>query len=120
MELGSMAAAAQPAAVGAGSLFATLTSAGAGGYGVPIVYGAVQGGMLTLGSAVAGINTWARKKGVTEDERQIATQPKESEQQTSEEGANLSEDGQGEGAHEEAPTVEGVKLAEAKGRLSKL
>lgn len=117
-----MAGAAQSATVGAGSLFATLQSAGAGGYGVSIVYGAVQGGMATVGTTVAGINTWWRKKQATGEGQQVETQPGELKQQTSDEGTTLSEDKQAI-SQEEGQTTEGGTLAEVKelpGRSSKL
>ncbi|KAL8793399.1 MAG: hypothetical protein Q9195_003985 [Heterodermia aff. obscurata] len=67
--IGSAAAASQGPAVAAGSLFATLTSAGAGGYGVPIIYGAVQGVAASTGGVVAGVNAWMKWKKAPKSER---------------------------------------------------
>ena len=114
-----MAAAAQPAAVGAGTLFATLQSAGAGGYGVPIVYGAVQGGMAALGTTIAGVNTWwAKKRGTGEGEKDD-NQPEETKEQISEYAVNLSRE-EKEGPQEETLTANEVTIEKAKGKSSKL
>ncbi|KAG7006873.1 hypothetical protein G7Y79_00012g032090 [Physcia stellaris] len=60
--VGSAAAAAQGPAVVAGNVFATLTSAGAGGYGVPIVHGVVQGVAASAGGLFAGVKGWRKWK----------------------------------------------------------
>lgn len=44
----------------ANSLFATLQSAGAGGYGAAVVNAAVQGGGASVATAGAGVMAWAR------------------------------------------------------------
>ncbi|KAL8696812.1 MAG: hypothetical protein Q9201_007465 [Fulgogasparrea decipioides] len=48
--------------VAARGLFATLQSAGAGGYGIPIVHGAVRAGSFVAGSLPAVAATFRRKK----------------------------------------------------------
>lgn len=62
--LGSLAATAQSGigSVVAPSLFATLQSAGAGGYGVPLVYGAVQAAGGTIMGATGGAAAWFKSK----------------------------------------------------------
>lgn len=48
--------------VAAGSIFATLQSAGAGGVGAAVVSGAVQIGGAGVAAAGAGIMAWAKSK----------------------------------------------------------
>lgn len=66
--LGSLAAGAQSGigSVVAPSLFATLQSAGAGGYGVSAVYGAVQG-VAALGTGGGLLASFRKKKAADKD-----------------------------------------------------
>ena len=123
-----MAAASQPASVGAGGPFATLQSAGAGGYGAPVVHVTVQGGMGTLGGTVGAIKIWARKKRATEGRNknaaetrleEIEAQPRDLEQQISDEWANLDAD-EHRGSQAETKTVEAGPSTKAERILSKL
>ena len=128
MKLGSVAADSQPASVGAGGLFATLQSAGAGGYGTPVVRFTVQGGMGTLGGTVGAIKTQVRKTRATEGENknvaetqveEIKAQPGNLEQQISDERAHLDAD-EHRGSQAETKTVEAGPSTKTKRILSKL
>lgn len=51
----------------AGSAFATLQSAGMGGYGVATVAGAVQGTGATIAGTAGGVAAWLGKEEVMAD-----------------------------------------------------
>lgn len=69
IKLGSTAAGihASIGSVAAGSLFATLTSAGMGGFGVPIVIGTVWGVTSAVGWGIAAWRGWFGGRDGTED-----------------------------------------------------
>jgi len=72
MTLGSAAAAFQSTAgpAVAHGVFATIQSAGAAGYGVPIIHGAIQGA-VGAGLGISALwNKW-RKGGVAEDSSEV-------------------------------------------------
>ena len=118
-ETGSAAAAAQSAArqVAARSLFATLQSAGAAGYGLPIINGAVQGSIAAGQALHVGIRAlWKKSPSLRDAEVTEAVDVAEdSDNDGNAERGNIVEDDKGgEISEDQEGTADGTEGMKAK------